>query len=330
MGVTLRLLEKHDSAYRSVLAALAVVSVGCGPFLTTIPTYWDPELGSYTKVDEPPVTSVAAKADETTETEPETDSPDDFHVEIAPDTPEECLAIYALTSRERLVAFSPQDNEFKAIGELDCHPSSRWSTPFSMAVSQSGEAYVVYQDGQLYRVDLRDASCEATPYRTGQPPGYRLFGMGYAANDDGGESLYVAEISFRGPSKGLATIEPTTGKLSHVARFSENPGFAVELTPTGTGPLYGFFINEPGPGGTLVQVDTSDGTLEGATKLDVGTASSSLAIAWWGGRFFIFTGGWQGTAVTRYDADSGDAKQVARYPQAIVGAGVSTCAPSGH
>ncbi len=59
----------------------------------------------------------------------------------------------------------------------------------------------------------------------------------------------------------------------------------------------------------------------------VGTHSSSLAVAWFNGYFFIFTSIRGGTEVSRYDPKGKDLKVVATINQTIVGAGVSTCAP---
>ena len=84
------------------------------------------------------------------------------------------------------------------------------ATPFSMGVSRTGFGYVIYNDGQLYKVSMADASCEPTNWAPGQL-GFNAFGMGYAIDDDVmGETLHVAEISFDKPSLGLGTIDTNT------------------------------------------------------------------------------------------------------------------------
>ncbi len=77
----------------------------------------------------------------------------------------------------------------------------------------------------------------------------------------------------------------------------------------------------------MVQIDTQTGAIVDAKPLNVGTHSRSLAIAWWGGFFYIFTGLSRNTEVTRYDPKTGQTQTVAEIDQTIVGAGVSTCAP---
>ncbi len=246
---------------------------------------------------------------------------------VPEDTPEECKAVFVVSAQNRLYAYKPQEDIFEQRGVLRC-PSTFGATPFSMAVSREGIAYVVYQNGRLFRVDTKDASCEPTAFKPNQAPGFRRFGMGYAPNPKGaGETLFVAEISFRRVSKGLGSIDPSSNELSYIGPFSMNPGLALELTPSGSGPLYGYFLNDPGAGGTLVKIDSENGKILESTPLSVGTHSSSLALAWFNGYFFIFTSTRGGTEVHRYDPQKKQLKVVAAIDQTIVGAGVSTCAP---
>lgn len=308
----------RKQASRLLLASSVTALGACSPSLTTIPTYWDPvltERGQFQQpppvVERPPERVWGREAEE-------------LVVEVEPDTPEECLAIYVVTKQRQLLAFKPQKNEFEPLGRLECPAFG--ATPFSMAVARTGHADVLHTDGRIYRVGLDSLECKRTRFQRNQPPGFRLFGMAYGADDsDDGESLYVAEISFQRPSKGLGRIAGE--HLEYVGRFSETPGLAIELTPTGDGPLFGFFLNEPGPGGTLVEIDTDSAEIVSSTPLNVGTDSPSLAVSWWGGFFFIFTSGKGQTNVSRYDPATRIATPVGKLDQMVVGAGVSTCAP---
>jgi hypothetical protein len=307
-------------------AVLSGVLGGCGPWVTNIPTYWPPELRPRrSRVDErltlPPAVAPRAPrvvAAEISEPEPKA-------LVIPEDTPAECRAVYVVTAQNNLYAFEPETNAFELRGVLRC-PDVRWASPFSMAVARDGIARVIFNDGRMFQVDVADASCNATGFQRGQH-GYYQFGMGYAPDGDGGESLYVAEISFARPSKGLARIDTDTGALEPIGAFSINPGNAIELTPSGSGPLFGFFINEQEPGGTLVEIDTASGAIRNPIRLDVGHRAKSLAVSWFGGYFYIFTSQSGGSQVTRYDPQSTATLQVASTPETIVGAGVSTCAP---
>ena len=242
----------------------------------------------------------------------------------SPDTTYSC----GVTSQNKRLACKPQSNSFEPRGTLVC-PAAPGATPFSMAVDRTGLAHVVFTDGELFRVSTLDAACEATPFVVGQQ-GFVTFGMGYAANqNDPGETLYVAEINFSAPSLGLARIDTDSYLLSYIGPFSQNPGYALELTPTGPGPLYGYFLNNGPPGGTLVEIDTATAEILSTDPVDVGNQSSALAIAWWGGYFYIFTTpGQTSTQVTRYDPVTHTAKVVATSSLTVVGAGVSTCAPT--
>ena len=257
------------------------------------------------------------------------DVPEDVVDEVMPECLPEVTWIYVVTSPENnLYAFKPQTNSFQAKGSLDCPAGA--ADPFSMAVARDGTAHVVYSDGFIYRVSVFDTTqCDVAPYQAqgiNQP--FFQFGMGYAADPGGGETLYVADISFVAPSVGLASIDTDTYELSFIGPFSENPGNALELTPTGgTGPLFGYFLNDLEPGGTLVQIDTDTAEIVESTKLSAGNASNSLAVAWWGGAFYIFTGAAGTTQVTRYDPTTQTSSVVATLGEHVVGAGVSTCAP---
>ncbi len=308
-----------------MLAAAAILGGGCGPWLTLIPTYWDPVIPEAPDFDE--------EAAELAQTAPSpmgkgpaaTPAMEPPEAPPEPPPPPPCMAVYVVSAQNQLFAFFPETNSFDFRGQLDC-PSRPWATPFSMAVARTGIARVLYNDGRLYEVTVHDAACEPTSFVTNQPPGFRLFGMGYAAKGDDSEDLYVASIRFTGPSLGLASIDDAY-QLHFINKLSQNPGYHLELTPTGSGPLYGYFINERSPGGTLVEIDTNTAAIVDARPLNVGTDSRSLAIAWWGGFFYVFTSTPRGTEVTRYDPEKRSAQVVAEIKQTIVGAGVSTCAP---
>ncbi len=285
--------------------------------MTTIPTYWAPQLTVRKRLaeimppDPPAVPPKRARAP---------------RPQVVIDKPPECMAIYLVSMQNNILAYNPLDHAFEERGRLEC-PAGPWAHPFSMGVTREGIAHVVYSDGRLYEVDLDDMRCRRTEFTPNQEPGFWQFGMGYAPTPDG-EALYVAEISHVRPSKGLARVDTRTGELHYIGSFSLNPGFDIELTPTGDGPLYGFFLNAFSPGGTLVEIDTSSAIIKRSYHVDVGSHSQALAIAWWGGQFYIFTSRGTGSVVDRFDPKTEKVARVATIDQRIVGAGVSTCAPS--
>lgn len=65
-----------------------------------------------------------------------------------------------------------------------------------------------------------------------------------------------------------------------------------------------------------------------STPLPAGNSSSSLAFAFWGGDFYVFTSEGDGiTDVARYRPSDGTVTGVTTLGATVVGAGVSTCAP---
>lgn len=240
--------------------------------------------------------------------------------------PETTQYIYLVTNEGELYSYFPATGAFTFRGFLDCNSSG---TPFSMGVDRQGTAYVVYTDGELFRVSTLDASCEATDFVPGQE-GFFTFGMGFALDEVGGteDKLFVAEISFNGPSLGLATIDTETLELSYVGPFSDNLSDRVEMTSSSDGNLYGYFLNNVGTGGWVVEIDKATATIVSSTFIEAGSGPSALAFAWWGGDYYVFTGSGNGTDVTRFDPDTGSVGVITTMGSVVVGAGVSTCAPA--
>jgi hypothetical protein len=92
--------------------------------------------------------------------------------------------------------------------------------------------------------------------------------------------------------------------------------------------LWGFFpgSNSPTNFSTLVRIDPATGaTLETYTYKDMPTYGSNWAMKFWSGSFWIFLG----NSIYRVDRTSLTTFHtvIANSSHAIVGAGVSTCAP---
>ncbi len=230
--------------------------------------------------------------------------------------------VYLISSDNRLFSFYPPTLALAAIGGVAC-PSS--SSPYSMAVNRKGTAYVIFQSGELFKVSTGTASCAPTPFVSGQA-GFKTFGMGFVSNSGGAaETLFVAEgaPTTTGDSRGLASIDTTTFKLSFIGGFNPRQQ-RVEFTGTGDGRLFGF--SPAGNGGSVIQVDKTTGDIIASDVVPAGGASQAFAFAFWGGDFWIFTGA-GATNVYRYRPGDKSTSLMTTFPTAIVGAGVSTCAP---
>lgn len=251
------------------------------------------------------------------------DAPPDVPEDALPPCEPDLLYIYLVTSETDLYRYRPDTGVFSLVGNLSC-PSG--GSPFSMGVSRTGFAYVIYNDGSLFKVNTANAECESTDWIPGTG-GFNTFGMGYALNDDMmGETLHVAEINFQDVSKGLATIDTNTFELGYIGPFSANPGFALEMTSSDDGFLYGYFLKSDGTGGIIVQIDKHTADINIVAEVSAGVSSSALAFAYWGGDFYVFTSeGNSLTTVTRYQPSTGTESVVATLDRTVVGAGVSTC-----
>lgn len=238
--------------------------------------------------------------------------------------------IYLVDSNNAFLRYEPDSGTITPIGTLAC-PAGAAATPFSMAVGRDAVAYVLYSDRRIYAVSTTDASCTSTPFQMNQM-GFQLFGMGFVSDVAGGdtETLYIAGGSALGIGGGSATLgstHPSDWVVSTIGPVSGSP----ELTGNGLGELWGFF-----PDSTPMSVQR----LDKATGLpsdvwDVSSIRTGMARAWafayWGGRYYMFYQGGAdaSTGIYRLTPDTSVVEPVLlNIGYRIVGAGVSTCAPT--
>jgi hypothetical protein len=235
------------------------------------------------------------------------------------DCPEELKQIYVVTESNQLLRFEPATLNITPIGTLSC-PSG--STPFSMAVQRNGTAWVLFSDGNIFHVSTKDASCGATAFVPGQS-GYNTFGMAFVSDAPGSanETLYVAGYE----GQGIAKIDASSLKLSVVGTYGgANPG-PGELTGTGDARMFAFFDQIPA---NVAEIDPHTSNLLGQKDTSV-TVGSGWAFAHWGGSFWLFTAPSGSSQIDQFDYTTGSDKVVkSGLGYIIVGAGVSTCAPT--
>ena len=237
------------------------------------------------------------------------------------DCPEDLKQIYVVTQGNELYRFAPATLTFTLIGTLSC-PSSGFAQPFSMAVQRNGTAWVLFDDGNIFHVSTKDASCGATAYVPGQS-GYNTFGMAFVSDAPGSaaESLYVAGYE----GQGIAKIDAATLKLSVVGDFGGASPGAGELTGTGDARMFAFFDSAPA---NVAEIDPHTSNILGSKPTSV-TVGSGWAFAHWGGSFWLFTAPGGSSQVNQFDYTTGTDKVVkSGLGYVIVGAGVSTCAPT--
>ena len=263
------------------------------------------------------------------------------------DCPEGTDLIYVVDSDYQLLSFDPRDDAFtfNLLSNLNCPASSAWpdwgaggmGTPFSMSVDRSGLAWILYTSGEIFLVDTNNAE---TCYESTWSPGtsnFQLFGMGFVSDEPGSEqeTLYIAggtveEMVWHLTGR-LAAIEPEAVSLSVVGSLSPSE-LGPELTGTGDAELFAFF-----PGmyeSSVAKVSKATGLNDQAWAIPPLTGQTwAWAFAHWGGQFFIFVtydDGWESISqVRRFDRKTGLVDVVVEsHPYRIVGAGVSTCAPT--
>jgi len=249
----------------------------------------------------------------------------------------EAKLVYVVSAEDDLYSFNPPSATFNKVGHLDC-PAAGLATPNSMAIDRSGNAWVNYSDGSLFKVSTLNASCAATSFAKGQNSQFIRFGMAFATNgaDTTDETLFIAGIQDTTPGspstggKGLGTIDLTTMKLTMLGDFSGKlTGQGAELTGTGDGRLFGFFTTNPA---TLAEIDKAKGGTSADKSLDGVSTGTAWAFSFWGGDFYFYTSsGISPSKVTKLATSGNNELTVVKQDVGsfrIVGAGVSTCAPT--
>ncbi len=257
-------------------------------------------------------------------------TPDGGGLPKLPECSEENKDIFVIAEDNTLYLFHPPTLEFKNKGRLACPTGG--ATPTSMAVDRSGIAWVRHSDGSLWKVSTKDLACEATKYQP-QNESFIKFGMGFATETKGGstESLYVSDSD----GAGLARIDTTKHTLTFIGPYTGAlAGTTSELTGTGDGKLYGFFVTQPAQ---IAEISKGTGDVISAKELAGVYAGTAWAFSFYGGDFYIYTHAPQtglpqddkGSDVTRYRPSDGTIEVVKKaLGFKIVGAGVSTCAPT--
>lgn len=252
---------------------------------------------------------------------------------------EEAKLVYVLSADSDLYSFAPIAKKFTKIGHLDCSLDGMSFQSISMAVDRKAVAWVNMRGGDsmfngkdaLFKVDTKTAGC--TPSGI-EGDSNTMGGMGFSTNDSKGtdETLFVLGAGssswFGPPSPGLHKVDFTAKALTFVADLQDGVG---ELTGTGDGRLYGFIV---GSALGLVKIDKASGAVSDKVALTgvKSPISPWYAFSFWGGDFYFYTANDSGTAtVARYKPSDGeiDAAYMDDIGFKIVGAGVSTCAPTG-
>jgi hypothetical protein len=207
----------------------------------------------------------------------------------------------------------------KSLGVVACPETS---SPMSLTVSPGGTAYVLYERGAVYAVDLRTLACTLTSVPE-TPPAYA---GGWSAASS--IALGAGRASDR-----LYVYAPQPSPTLRVADLGQHlftaGGFAGSdsATPTAVTVDAHGRVFAVGTDGTIDQLDPATGAIVGrdATGLD-GTSELQYALALmaWGDDLYAFVG--TSGALTRYDLAGKTLQPMGQVNQTILGAAAAACA----
>jgi hypothetical protein len=241
--------------------------------------------------------------------------------------------IFVLSITAELWKYFPETNTFQELGPIACDlpPAT-----FSMAVDRLGFAWVQFSGGQLRKVAVTDVSdCTDPGYVVGQQ-GITNFGMAFVSNSaaDACDRIYGNRASGLPEGNQISdffAIDPIT---LDVIPISKSDYGTAELTGTGDGRTFFFAGANPAK---LIEINKANGAKLSVLPLTGVELGNAWAFAAFAGDFYFFTNskGGPGSEVTHIDFDDSDknGKQditvvIPDAPISIVGAGVSTCAPT--
>lgn len=253
------------------------------------------------------------------------------------DCPERAKIVYVVTKNGQLLSFTPDKLKFALVGMLNCGVAG---TPFSMGIDREANAWVIYQSmfgqgGPLFKVSTLDAKCQATNFVSGTG-GFELFGMGFSADNPAAvtEKLFIGGGDAMAMAIGqckIGTLDLKTMQVQNIGALPPAAG-CPDLTGNGNAEVFGFFpqVNPA----VVAQLDKTTGKFLKNWPLPANAFNGvqAWAFAQWGGKFWLFfRGGADFTsAVWALDPTTGNATKVLNNTgYVIVGAGVSSCAPTG-
>ena len=314
------------------------------PQTTTTTTTTEPSTGPVVETDTGPGTSTTGTTTGTDTTTSGSTTTDTTGTSESSTTGEEACAcpdlevplddgIFVLSITAELWKYFPETNTFDSLGPIGCGLPP---TTFSMAVDRTGFAWVQYQGGELRKVSVTNvANCTDPNYPLGQTA-VANFGMAFVSNSESDACDRIYGNTATGLPEGnnvadFFSIDPVTLKATIIGK--SNYGTA-EVTGTGDGRAFFFAGANPAK---LVEIDKATGKSLNVIPLPGVELGNAWAFAFFAGDFYFFTNskGGPGSEVTHIDYDDSDnngkqdIKQIVdNAPISIVGAGVSTCAPT--
>jgi hypothetical protein len=249
---------------------------------------------------------------------------------------DEAKLIYVVDQNRKLLKFDPMTKAFTELGTLSC-PASTGAVPFSMAIARDATAWVVYNSGELFRVETKNnLACTKSPW-VPNTQGLKVFGMGFSTDQVGGTSDTLFISGGSGPSASTSTLTKLDLGSFQPATVGTVTGWP-ELTGTGGAELWGFFPHVPGINARIVKLNKASGAALQTYQETVLNDSQeparqpdAWAFAYHGGSFWVFLQKVTDDQTYVYQFNAGTGAMIGQKTDSggrkIVGAGVSTCAP---
>ncbi len=223
--------------------------------------------------------------------------------------------------------FDPPSKMFTDLGGLSCITMGG-ATPFSMGVDRNAVAWVLYDSGELFKVELNN-SLMCTKSTWASPSGMHVFGMGFSTDIAQGDTdtLYIGGGATQVmASYMLAKVDPTSLNATVIGSETQLP----EMTGNANAELWGFMPDATMP--RVVQFSKADGSIiTNYPEPSLAGTMTGYAFAHWGGDYWVFLirNGEASTSVYQVSGMTGAISSTTPAPgKTIVGAGVSTCAPT--
>jgi len=237
--------------------------------------------------------------------------------------------VYIVTEQKVLMRFDVETMKLEVVGTLNCPGAG---TPFSMSVDRDANAWVLYNSGsKLFKVSTLDAACQATAFNY-SGSAFQVFGMGFSSNAPGSkdETLFIAggsNFNIASSQANLGSIGLPALNLTSIGKIALVGG--PELTGTGNAELWGFFpyVSKIG------LINKQNGTVSNMITIPKDMASvQAWAFAAYGGKFYLFFKANFDPSSSIFEVDPGKNNAfknvLPNTGYTIVGAGVSSCAPT--
>ncbi|MFO0579041.1 MAG: hypothetical protein U1A78_33985 [Polyangia bacterium] len=238
--------------------------------------------------------------------------------------------IYLLDDQNELLSFAPRNDAhtLSVIGKIGCMAQGGQS-PNSMSIDRKARAWVNYDSGEIFLVSTKDASCAPSMYTAGTSGITPKVGMGFVADlaGSGTESLYLASFGTSSILYKMTATSQTPVKIGSLPMSQVSP----EMTGTGDATLFAYFPSSVANEHRIARIDKATAQILSDWKLPpLPAQANAWAFAHWGGRFYMFVTPQNiGNQIYRFDPASNEYKLILdKTSYRIVGAGVSTCAPT--